>query len=589
MISRSPNRAKQKTAEGKNWLEDWWISAAYLLWPGSVLRLSYKDPIAINSNFYITFDKTVAPIGFSNQAFQAARNVTFRVSFSGLLLWFGNFTIPSSVKKFHQNIFANVRFACFNTLASLPLQGEIVVFDPHQRIPGISSDSLLIQKPSDEAIIIHRRQLFALPLRQDGQDISSRDLETQVLWIMDEAQKSEPPFGLGVMTAGDRRYKVKSLTIREWGKIYDELSQDEMNRKNLERIHAALTVVALDDNEPFSDDNVAFHSLGILCPLQRVSSSGGDANNRWYDKLITHIIYRNGRMGANGEHSPLDAPISAKLVEYCAKRLVPLGEGYPDSAPTIPETQLSRPEKLEWNLSENVQKALHLANAEHQRRWKNLEIHFCKFTDFGSQAIKQLKTAPDAFIQMAIQLAFFRLHKTVCPTYETTHTRLFLHGRTETVRTCSVESKAFVEAMDDPDVSQGTKHQLLVEAINSHLRQIKDCMIGRGIDRHLLGLRMAAMETGRPTPKMLEDEAFRLSTYFRLSTSNMGDSPYFYGGFGCAVEDGYGICYWPRPERVVFSIACRYSCPQTSSTGMGEAITNSMFALRDLLAIKSKM
>lgn len=34
----------------------------------------------------------------------------------------------------------------------------------------------------------------------------------------------------------------------------------------------------------------------------------GDANNRWFDKVFQFIVCSNGRVGINGEHSPLDAP-----------------------------------------------------------------------------------------------------------------------------------------------------------------------------------------------------------------------------------------------------------------------------------------
>lgn len=37
-----------------------------------------------------------------------------------------------------------------------------------------------------------------------------------------------------------------------------------------------------------------------------------------------------------------------------------------------------------------------------------------------------------------------------CLTYEASMTRLFREGRTETVRSCTVESCKFVQAMDDP-------------------------------------------------------------------------------------------------------------------------------------------
>jgi len=39
-----------------------------------------------------------------------------------------------------------------------------------------------------------------------------------------------------------------------------------------------------------------------------------------------------------------------------------------------------------------------------------------------------------------------------CLTYEASMTRLFREGRTETVRSCTMESCAFVRAMDDPNM-----------------------------------------------------------------------------------------------------------------------------------------
>lgn len=48
---------------------------------------------------------------------------------------------------------------------------------------------------------------------------------------------------------------------------------------------------------------------------------------------------------------------------------------------------------------------------------------------------------------MAMQLAYRRLHSKGTPTYETASTRLFLHGRTETIRTYSEDSQRWVEAV----------------------------------------------------------------------------------------------------------------------------------------------
>jgi carnitine O-acetyltransferase len=65
----------------------------------------------------------------------------------------------------------------------------------------------------------------------------------------------------------------------------------------------------------------------------------------------------------------------------------------------------------------------------------------------GSDAIKKLGVAPDAFCQLAMQVAFCRMHGRVAATYEACATRRFLHGRTETIRSCSIESTRLSHAM----------------------------------------------------------------------------------------------------------------------------------------------
>lgn len=52
----------------------------------------------------------------------------------------------------------------------------------------------------------------------------------------------------------------------------------------------------------------------------------------------------------------------------------------------------------------------------------------------------------DAFVQLALQLAYFRIHQHPIPVYETALTRGFQHGRTETIRSFTTESYAFLKA-----------------------------------------------------------------------------------------------------------------------------------------------
>ena len=46
---------------------------------------------------------------------------------------------------------------------------------------------------------------------------------------------------------------------------------------------------------------------------------------------------------------------------------------------------------------------------------------------YGKGEIKKLKVSPDSLMQLALQLAFYRIHKEVPKTYETAMTRLEIH------------------------------------------------------------------------------------------------------------------------------------------------------------------
>lgn len=100
------------------------------------------------------------------------------------------------------------------------------------------------------------------------------------------------------------------------------------------------------------------------------------------------------------------------------------------------------------------------------------------FHHFGKDFPKSEKLSPDAFIQMALQLAYYRcppvlgggglsglvcqhcaqphlpprIYGQACATYESASLRMFHLGRTDTIRSASIDSLAFVQAMDDSSI-----------------------------------------------------------------------------------------------------------------------------------------
>lgn len=79
-----------------------------------------------------------------------------------------------------------------------------------------------------------------------------------------------------------------------------------------------------------------------------------------------------------------------------------------------------------------------------------MQLHVLVHDAYGKGYIKTCRVSPDAFIQMALQLAYYRDANRFSLTYEASMTRLYREGRTETVRPCTQESVAWVKAMCDP-------------------------------------------------------------------------------------------------------------------------------------------
>jgi carnitine O-acetyltransferase len=57
--------------------------------------------------------------------------------------------------------------------------------------------------------------------------------------------------------------------------------------------------------------------------------------------------------------------------------------------------------------------------------------------------------SPDAYVQMALQLAWYKTRGDFTATYETALTRAFDKARTETIRTLTEDSRAWVLSMTD--------------------------------------------------------------------------------------------------------------------------------------------
>ena len=105
--------------------------------------------------------------------------------------------------------------------------------------------------------------------------------------------------------------------------------------------------------------------------------------------------------------------------------------------------------KLKWELNQACQKAINDSFLVAEALLNDVDLHLFMFSKFGKGLMKKCKLSPDAFIQMALQLAYYRDAGKFNLTYEASMTRLYREGRTETVRPCTIESSDWVKAMQD--------------------------------------------------------------------------------------------------------------------------------------------
>ncbi|KAF9149056.1 Carnitine O-acetyltransferase mitochondrial, partial [Mortierella sp. AD010] len=153
-------------------------------------------------------------------------------------------------------------------------------------------------------------------------------------------------------------------------------------------------------------------------------------------------------------------------------------------------------------------------------------------------------------------LAYYKMHGVSRPTYESAQVRKFQHGRTETCRTVSSESVAWVKAMEDPHTSADEKTALFKKALSSHVEYMANAVEGKGVDRHLLGLRLS-LKSNEPKPSMFAQDIFSRSCHWNLSTSQLSGELFDGYGWGEVVPDGYGIAYMVNENNLSFNVASR--------------------------------
>ncbi|XP_036615623.1 carnitine O-palmitoyltransferase 1, muscle isoform [Trichosurus vulpecula] len=540
-------------------LKSWWATNYVSDWWEEYIYLRGRSPIMVNSNYYVTdfilthhTDIQAARLGNVVHAMIMYRRKLDREEIKPVMA-LG--IVPMCSYQMER---------MFNTT----------------RIPGKESDVLQHLLDSRHVAVYHKGRFYKVWLYQGSQLLKPRDLEMQFQRILDDTCPSLPgEEKIAALTAGGRV---------PWAEARQTYFNTGKNKASLEAIEKAAFFVTLDEEahsyDPENEASLSLYGKSLL---------HGNCYNRWFDKSFTLVAFKNGKLGLNTEHAWADAPVVGHLWEFVLATDA-FHLDYTDSGHCQgkPNHALAPPQRLQWEIPEECQKIIESSYQVAKALADDVELYCFQFMPFGKGLIKKCRSSPDAFVQIALQLAHFRDKGKFCLTYEASMTRMFRDGRTETVRSCTSEATAFVRAMMDSAYMKPDLQDLFRKAAEKHQNMYRLAMTGAGIDRHLFCLYVVSKYLGLHSPFLAQvlSEPWRLSTsqtaQFQIRMFDPEKYPNHLvagGGFGPVADDGYGVSYMIAGENTIFfHISSKFSSSETNAQRFGNHIRQ---ALVDIAAL----
>ncbi|KAF2401943.1 carnitine O-acetyltransferas-like protein [Trichodelitschia bisporula] len=515
--------AKREDPKVNNWIIDWWNDSAYL---------GYRDPVVPYVSYF-----------YSHKDDRKRRDPAKRAA-----------ALTTATLEFKKQVDEKTLEPEYMRKLPMAMSSYKWMFNAC-RVPAIPSDYPVKYDYQSNAhiIVIRKNQFFKVPHTINGKQLNTTELETLFRRVYQRAEKAAP---VGILTTQNRD---------AWTHAREHLlAAGPENKATLEAIESSSFIVCLDDAAPVTLEERARQYWH------------GDGQNRWFDKPLQFIVNDNGTSGFMGEHSMMDGTPTHRLNDYVNQLIFTNALDFDN--PSV-RSNLPEPQALGWKINDTITEDLAAAQRHFDGQIGAHELRVQAYQGYGKGLIKKFKCSPDAYVQMIIQLAYHKFYGKNRPTYESAATRKFQEGRTETCRTVSDDSVAFCNAMADPNVGPQEAAKLFRAAVDAHVKYISDAGDGRGVDRHLFGLKKCLRE-GEEPPALFTDPAFTYSSTWFISSSQLS-SEYFNGyGWSQVVDDGWGIAYMINENNIQFNIVSKKLGAERMQFYLGEAAND----IRDVLS-----
>ncbi|KAI4158886.1 MAG: hypothetical protein LQ342_007063 [Letrouitia transgressa] len=516
------------------------------------------------------------------------------------------------------------------------------------RVPTENGCQIAQDAGAGHIVVLCKGQFYWFDVLDDNNELvmTEKDLALNLKVIVADAEETpiqEAAKGaVGVLSTENRKI---------WAGLRDVLTREENsnNAECLNIVDSAIFVLCLDYTEPRTGAELC---TNMLCGTSEVVKGVqiGTCTNRWYDKMQI-IVCKNGSAGINFEHTGVDGHTVLRMAsDVYTDTILRFAKSINGQAPSLwtstsPDPSKrdpdsfgdvsTTPHKLEWDMLPELNTALRFAETRLADLIQQNEFEILEFAGYGKNFITSMGFSPDAFVQMAFQAAYYGLYGRVENTYEPAMTKIFLHGRTESIRAATIESTEFVKTFWADHAPQ-VKVDALKKATQKHTTLTKECAKAMGQDRHLyalycvwqravdeegaeaassngmssngysspaedqnkprsperdlvLGEKENAIDHQHPRPLQQMPALFADSGWDKinntiLSTSNCGNPALRHFGFGPTSGEGFGIGYIIKGE----SISICASSKHRQTKRFMEAIESYFLEIRKLLRLVQK-
>ena len=558
-----------EAATTKNWLERHWDDAAYL---------NARYPCAVNTNWGVgLMGCGNNDLKSSNDMYVSAACCAAAITKFYVLTVLEGSLPPEGNRGKPYSMFQNKRTFGVN------------------QIPGHTTDRHTFSKDMKHIMVLSNNIWYKVIVLNDMNHVIDGVTLARQLYAIHNDSKKYDILPYQILTSQNRDVWA--------GQRYELIQSSDKNATLVGLIESALFCITLthetptpSKGSPTEEDAIA--KAGLCSP---------NCGQTWFDHGYNIIAFPNGSTCLQGNHSPADAMTALYMIRWLQESI---RNNSIETVDTIEEglnnnnnnnnngngrrynadiLEDSSRYIFDTNSWPNANVAIRNASIHAKDLFNSINVRVVTFDTYGSDQAKVIKMSPDALVQMGLLLAYYRLHDGEMPaTYETAHSRQFYHGRTETIRSCSIEVKKMCEAMVNANIDSAEKEKAIRVAIAAHNKYTIECMNGRGIDRHLLVLQLIANEIGLDEsmmPSLFSDPLYIKSKSFDLSTSNISgggfDAPRneWWGGYAPATTDGYGCGYTLSPKCVKILLTTFRGSNKSSGEKFEKAFKSSMIDL----------